>query len=197
MLDICYNWYYLWWLCIGSYFYCPNSCVFYAGYFQCFWIKEWFTSDDMVFANLHKTFSRVFCSLLTCNIFDILNFANFSLDKMTYHCSNGSFGMGFSLDLWEFIRILMLFASIPEDNMRSEITTSYPVWLLVLENSKRIDTSIVNLDPFSRISEFPRPQLLDEPYVNITQAWLGSGAPRVIFAIISANNCAFNVFLNL
>lgn len=62
------------------------------GLYRVSWTNEWFSPDALVLEILDKTYAQVFCSFSTCKISYVLNFANFSMAKATYYCSNVSLG---------------------------------------------------------------------------------------------------------
>lgn len=116
-------------------------------------MKEWFTSYFLVLASLDKTLAQFFCFL------------------------------GFSFDFWDhklliFCQYNFLYPYLDEQ-YKVENNSSYSAWLLVVENSKHMYNSIIRTIMFFKVKLDPLLQILDDPYVNITQVWAGSGVPRV------------------
>lgn len=75
-------------------------------------MKKWFTPNDLVLASFYKTSPQVFTFLETCNPYEFMNLANFSLSKMTYRCSDDFLFWASPLTCetrsWEFVLNLSL-----------------------------------------------------------------------------------------
>lgn len=100
-------------------------------------MKKWFTPNDLMLASFYKTSSQVFTFLETCNPYELMNLANFSLSKMTYRCSDDSLFWAPPLTCetrsWESVLNLSLFP-ISTTNVMLTISVSCLAWLLVIGN---------------------------------------------------------------
>lgn len=149
-----------------------GSCVSILELLRFALMNEWLIPYVVDFASLDMPPAWLFCSLGTCNIFDFLNLAFFPLAKTMYHYTNSflvwASPLTYEIMIWHSVLKLMICALVSAANVRPTITASYSTWLLVVENSKHIDTSISRSTSFSRIRLSPLPRLFNDMSANTT-----------------------------
>lgn len=112
----------------------------------------------------------MFCSLGICTISRDLNRTRFSLVRVTCFFSNKFLllvsPLTWDTNTFEFCHNLTSYTPISNANMRPSMKVSCYTWLLVMVNSKHMDTSTLCKTSLLKIRLAPLALLLDYPFVN-------------------------------